>query len=271
MIIREVLYKIYWKIENIIVPTLKYSQSIYEDTISLYVNPNLRWLDLGCGHKILPEWRLKEEKDLVSKCKMIVGIDYDLHSLKNHKNIHFKVRGDISKLPFSAASFDLVTANLVVEHLENPEVHFKEVNRILKSNGIFIFHTPNLLCCSLTIGRLAPQKLKEKIIYILDNRGKGDVFDTYYGANTRGRIKILAQNTGFNILKTKMIVSTALFKIVPPLALFELIWIKILMTKLLKGFRPNIIAILKKQYNMQPDHLNISNQIANLKNKFYVY
>lgn len=142
MDIRKTFYKIYWNLQGIIVPTLKYSQYLYEDILKLHVNANIKWIDLGCGHRILPAWRSDEEKQLVRNCKMIIGIDYDLYSLRNHKNIFLKIRGHITKLPFRDSSFDLVTANMVVEHLESPDVQFQEVNRILKPGGVFIFHTP---------------------------------------------------------------------------------------------------------------------------------
>ena len=36
---------------------------------------------------ILPSWRGNEELQLVKTCKAIFGIDYDLLSLKAHRNI----------------------------------------------------------------------------------------------------------------------------------------------------------------------------------------
>lgn len=248
MNIRKDPFKIYWKVQNILVSRLKFSQYLYEDILNSYTNPNITWLDLGCGQRILPEWRLEEEKSLVKKCKMVVGIDYDSNSLTRNRSISFKVRGDISKIPFKENSFDLVTANMVVEHLVNPEEQFQEINKILKPDGVMIFHTPNIFGYTTIMRRLVPKILKNKLIFLLDGREKEDVFDTYYKANSKKRIINLAQKSGFNILKIKMIVSTAMFAIIPPLAIFELICIKILMTKLFKPLRPNIIAILKKSY-----------------------
>jgi len=61
---------------------------------------------------------------------MIVGIDYDLYSLKNHTNIPNKTVGDITKLPFKENSFHLLTANMVAEHISDPEALFREAKRI---------------------------------------------------------------------------------------------------------------------------------------------
>jgi len=140
-----------------------------------------------------------------------------------------------------------MTANMVVEHLKNPKVIFKEINRVLKPDGIFIFHTPNVLSYLGMIRRLVPNILKDKIIFLIEGRKKKDIFNAYRRVNTRKNIIRLAEETGFQILKIKMVVTSAQFAIIPPLMLIELIWIKLLMTKPLKSLRTNIIAILRKE------------------------
>ncbi len=232
---------------RLIAPGLQYSQNLYEDVLKEYVIEGTEWLDLGCGHQILPGWRAEAEKRLVEKCRMVVGVDYSLGSLKNHENISLRIRGDITKLPFRDNSFGLVTANMVVEHLDDPATQFQEINRILKPGGIFIFHTPNNLGHATIMARMVPGALKDKLAYILDGRKEEDVFETHYKANTRKEIDDVARRTGFEVLKTKMLVSDAIFAIIPPLAVLELIWIRALMTEPLKRFRTTIISILKKQ------------------------
>ncbi|HMF58364.1 MAG TPA: class I SAM-dependent methyltransferase, partial [Pyrinomonadaceae bacterium] len=141
MKMRRAMFGIYWKARDVIAPTLVFSQQIYEQVLGDYVTPETDWLDLGCGWKILPDWREQVERSLVARCKSVVGIDYDMLSLGKHRTISRRVRGDITRLPFCDASFDLVTANMVVEHLDAPAVQFAEVHRILRPGGIFIFHT----------------------------------------------------------------------------------------------------------------------------------
>ncbi len=50
---------------------------------------------------------------------------------------------NFEKLPFPDASMDLVTCFQVIEHLENPFLVAREVRRILKPGGIFMFSIPN--------------------------------------------------------------------------------------------------------------------------------
>ncbi len=213
----------------------------------MYVHSDVKWLDLGCGHQLLPSWRSAEEKNVIKKCKLIVGIDYDLSSLKNHKNILHKIKGDITKLPFRNNSFDLLTSNMVIEHVGDPDVLFHEVWRILKPGGVFIFHTPNASGYTTMMGRCIPSVLRNKLIYLFQGRKEEDVFATYYRANTRRKIISLAEAKGWEILKIKMMVSSPQLVIVPPLVLIELMWIRILMTKAFKQLRTNIIVTLKKK------------------------
>ena len=178
---------------------------------------------------------------------MLVGFDYDMHSLKKHRNLHHRVRGTVSGLPFKDNHFDLVTANMVIEHLDKPEEQFREVSRILKPGGTFIFHTPNALGYITMLARFIPGVVKDKLAYIFDGRKEEDVFDTHYRANTQRCIKLLSQRANFKVLKVRLLATDAAFAVIPPLAFLELLWIRLLMTKPLAPLRTNIIAILRKQ------------------------
>jgi hypothetical protein len=96
------------------------------------------------------------------------------------------------------------------------------------------------------MGRLIPEALKNKLIYLLQGRKEEDVFPTYYKINSPSEIRKFATLAGLNVSKIKMICSTAELIILPPLVIFELIWIRFLMTKVGKPLRTNIIAILEK-------------------------
>lgn len=251
MSIRKQLLRLYWAIQRKIIPTLKNSQYLYEDTLTSYIHSTLVWLDLGCGHNLLPPWRSDKEKELTTSCKMLVGLDYDMISLKKHTTIHYKMRGDSSSLPFQDNTFDLVTSNMVLEHFNNVEMQFQEISRILKPKGVFIFHTPNARGYTTFLAHLVPESLKNFIVYILQGREEEDIFPAYYKINSESRIREVAQFTGFRIKDIQMVVSSAQLAMIPPLVIVELLWIKLLMTKPFKHLRTNIIAILEKDENIQ--------------------
>lgn len=78
--------------------------------------------------------------------KEITGIDIDPASKEFCKKYGVEVKIlDIEKdiLPFKNNSFDAVTSFNLIEHIKNVQNFLKEVNRILKDDGIFILVTPN--------------------------------------------------------------------------------------------------------------------------------
>lgn len=229
-----------------IVPSLSYSQTIYEDVLNRAVAPDANWLDIGCGHQMLPPWRFEQEKQLFKKARHVVGIDYDFPSLLKHRTVKEKVNGSADCLPFKDDYFDVATANMVVEHLDAPQIQFAEVNRILKPNGIFIFHTVNETGYFARLRKLVPDKLAKRLSGLLDGRTADDVFPVHYRANREEVITRLARETNFAVERIKFISSDAIFAVVPPLAVVELAWLKLLMRRSFQHLRTNIIVILKK-------------------------
>ena len=246
MSLRSTLLRVYWAMRGVIAPKLRYSQESYEDVLTQHVQIGTRWIDIGCGHSILPPWRLEKERRLAKTCQVVAGIDYDLDSLKSHSTISWRIRGDIRRLPFKEESFDLVTANMVVEHLDSPEGQFLDINRILRPKGCFVFHTPNARGHAVLMSRLVPDWLKGKLIYLLDGRLENDVFETHYMANTEKEVIALARVTGFEVENVELITTDAVFSSVPPIAFFELLWIRALMTESFRSLRTTMIVVLRK-------------------------
>jgi ubiquinone/menaquinone biosynthesis C-methylase UbiE len=246
MSIDEFCSKIYWSVQKKIVPELQYSQTIYEGLLFNSVLEDEIWLDLGCGHNLLSPWRTESEKKLIQIPKFIVGLDYDKCSLHKHISIKNLILGDISKLPFKDGSFSLITSNMVFEHLNDPLAQLIEIYRILKPGGRLIFHTPNLYGYLTIISMFIPKNLKIRIIFLLEKRKAEDVFPTYYRINTENAIRLFGQRVGFKINKIRMIVSIPQFWKIPPIAVIELLLIKLLMKPFCRNFRMNIIATLVK-------------------------
>jgi len=60
-------------------------------------------------------------------------------------SLEFKQANFEKELPFSNNSFDLISCQQVIEHLQDPEFFVTEISRILKSNSFLLISTPNLL------------------------------------------------------------------------------------------------------------------------------
>src|SRR5439155_24536357 len=115
--IRRALYRFYWLAEKSIAPQLRSSQYTYYAKLRGLLTDTSRWLDLGCGHQVFADWMTDEQREVVDKCGTVVGMDLDWQGLREHSGIQEKVFGDLARLPFRPASFDVISANMVMEHV----------------------------------------------------------------------------------------------------------------------------------------------------------
>jgi ubiquinone/menaquinone biosynthesis C-methylase UbiE len=242
-----VLRKLYWKLEKLIVPELRSSQSYYRDKLfSVLPASGFSWLDLGCGHQVFAAWMTADQQQLVRRAGLAVGIDLDLPSLKAHEGLNAKIYGNLTQIPLRDESFELITANMVVEHLEQPEAVFRQVNRLLKPGGLFVFHTTNERNPMLRMAAKVPQGLKNKIIYLLEHRKPEDVFPTQYRVNRPDQIVALAEATGFEISALDLVSTSAFTQMLIPVVVCELFFIRLLRHKRFQHLRSNLICVLRK-------------------------
>lgn len=231
---------------RVIAPRLRYSQDSYAEALTSVVGPGVRWLDLGCGHQVLPEWRFQQESALVRSAALVIGADRDLAAMRSHRTVQHRVGSDIRRLPFAPGSFDLVTANMVVEHLDAPALQFREICRVLAPGGTFLFHTGNIFGYYILCSRLLPESLKVRLAGILQDREAVDVYPTYYRANSDAAIQRLSQAAGFRVHEVSKIPSTPQTIPLPLLLPFELLWIRMTTTRALQSLRTNLIVTLRK-------------------------
>ena len=160
------------------------SQFLYADTLAALLARTRVWLDLGCGHQFVPEWVPARELADRAARTMAVGVDGDYSSLSRHTGLSVKVAADVERLPLAARTFDLVTANMVVEHVADPHQLFAEVARVLMPGGRFLVHTPNAHGYTTTMARLVPSSLRPRVAGMLQGRRAEDVYPTHYRANS---------------------------------------------------------------------------------------
>ena len=244
---RDLLYQAYAGMEQRIAPGLRYSQDEYEAVLGRYVTAGTTWLDLGCGRRVLPAWRADSERHLVALAQHVVGIDLDLASLHDNESIRDLCQSSVTALPFADASFDLVTANMVMEHVDNPPRMLREVYRTLRPGGTLVFHTPNSRAFPTVLTRLLPDAIKQRAAYLLDGRESKDVFATFYRANSASEIRRMADGAGFVVVELKLVSTTATFALILPLAAVELLWIRSLRAPARAEKRSNIIAVLQRR------------------------
>jgi ubiquinone/menaquinone biosynthesis C-methylase UbiE len=94
----------------------------------------LRLLDIGCGAGIFMKY--------LEQYGEVIGLDSSSDALHfcRQRNFSQLVRGEGLSLPFSENTFDILTANDLLEHLEDDTASLREFLRVLKSGGrLFLF------------------------------------------------------------------------------------------------------------------------------------
>jgi len=148
-------------------------------------NKNFKeWLEKkGLGHSHLEKpamysalGRVKGKKILCLGCgageecafihaqgaKKVIGVDISKSLIKtaqeNFPELEFKVM-DMEALKFSASSFDIVYSSLVIHYVKDWTKVLKQVRKVLKTKGIFLFSTHN----PVYWGAMKKDNKKEKI------------------------------------------------------------------------------------------------------------
>jgi SAM-dependent methyltransferase len=151
-----------------------------------------RVLDAGCGRKT----RLAAYRDQIAE---LVGVDLDAKAgAENMALDRFLVADLCSRLPFEDASFDLVYANFVVEHLIAPETALQEWRRVLCPDGALVLLTSNRANPVLAVAGLFPRRLRLVLKRIGAGVIESDVIPTRYRANTPRRLTALLAHAGFD-------------------------------------------------------------------------
>jgi SAM-dependent methyltransferase len=172
----------------------------YAALVAEHLSPRTVWLDAGCGRRLLEDDLEPLEDWLAGQCGRIVGMDY---GVTTHRNIRVLVGGSLYAMPFADSSLDLVTCNMVVEHLDEPARAFAEVARCLSPGGAFVINTPNLLNYGMIgnaiASRVMPEEWRLRLVQGTDGRARKDFFPVRYKANTMGGLIRLLKESGFQI------------------------------------------------------------------------
>lgn len=166
--------------------------------INALVDDKSRVLDFGAGRGLwavepMPAMsrRLRRLKGRVAE---VVGTDVDDAVLTNDTldSAHVVPVGD--PLPFPDASFDMVIADYVLEHVGESEAQdvADEIMRVLKPGGWLAARTPNKWGTTGIGARIIPNALHVRLLKRLQpGRKAEDVFPVRYEMNTRRDLRRL--------------------------------------------------------------------------------
>lgn len=198
-----------------IIEILKHYKNIKESRI----------LDIGTGSGVI-------SSEIRKISKKVYSVDVvDERVIKN--NFAFRmVKGE--KLPFKNNEFDIIISNHVMAHVKNDGLHLKEINRVLKEDGIVYLGMQNrlwplepnfnmLFLCWL------PKKLADSYVRLM---GKGSSYNvnpmTYFGFIKKIKKYFDYEDVTIEIIRQRMQMPFALYKL---LKIFSPVWIMVLRKK----------------------------------------
>ena len=103
-----------------------------------YIKDSKIVLDVGCGNGTF-------SKALDDGNRLIVALDISMESLRKIEGRGIeRLCADAHHIPLRGNSTNCVLSLSLMEHLEDPEKHVRELYRILKPNGTVVLQLPNL-------------------------------------------------------------------------------------------------------------------------------
>ena len=149
-------------------------------------------LDAGCGHgaPVLSKF--------VGVAKELIGVDLvDFDQMVPGVTL---LKRDVTDTGLPDRSVDVVMSRSVMEHIAEPVAMYREMSRILRPKGYFIFLTANLWDYSSMIAKLVPNRHHPWIVARTQGRAERDTFPVEYKTNTRGAVTKYAAGAGLDIV-----------------------------------------------------------------------
>jgi len=191
MLVRRLKRSLYSSIEK--------PRRAYVRTVTEIAARSDRVLDVGCGYTA-PVLR-----ELTGESLLKVGTDIVGDLRPDEAPGICLVQADCGRLPFDAATFDLVICRSVLEHLVQPLEVFQEISRVLRPGGSFVFLTPNRWDYVSLGASMIPNRYHGTLVRLLTGRNEEDTFPTVYGANSVRRIRRLADCSGMKVSSVQLL------------------------------------------------------------------
>jgi 2-polyprenyl-3-methyl-5-hydroxy-6-metoxy-1,4-benzoquinol methylase len=118
-----------------------------------HVAPGLRVLDVGCGEGHFTA-------ALAAAGAQVIGLDVAAEPLRRarerHPELELRLLDEAGPWPLADASFDVVWAGEVIEHVADTAAWLSELRRVLRSGGSLLLSTPANGRLSLLAAALSP-------------------------------------------------------------------------------------------------------------------
>jgi SAM-dependent methyltransferase len=169
--------------------------------VNALLNSEMTVLEYGAGHG---KWQndpvilRRNLGNFVGRCAKVVACDIDPAVHRNPQANVLLLLEPSGRLPVADASFDLISAFSVFEHVEDAESVAAELTRVLKPGGWVCAWTPNKWGYVGIGARLVPKRLHKVVLSLVErHREEEDSFIPVYRMNTRSKLRRLFPQTNF--------------------------------------------------------------------------
>lgn len=166
----------------------------YEETLDRLVKPDTSWLDVGGGSGIFPGNPVLSEV-LARRCANLVVVDPSDNIDKN-PYAHERFQGMLEDFP-SDARFDLITARMVVEHVERPADFVGKLGAVSRPGGRVVIYTVARWSPMTILSGATPIAVHHWAKRVLWRTREEDTFPVQYLMNTRSALDALFSYAGF--------------------------------------------------------------------------
>jgi len=180
-------------LDRVSYPTFQgnWDDALFREEILSVIRPNQHILDLGAGAGIVAQM------DFRGRAARVCGVDPDTRVQSNPYLDEGKI-GVGESIPYADSCFDVVFADNLLEHLDDPPAVFSEIHRVLKPGGLFLAKTPNRWHYMPIIAQLTPHAFHQ-FFNRLRGRTPSDTFPTRYKVNSPGAVRRHAAMAGFEV------------------------------------------------------------------------
>ena len=185
-----------------------YSDQTRDGAVAFYgwvrkeTTPQTVLLNLGAG----PPADRKSIRIFKGEVARVVGADIDPEVMDNLELDEAHVINSDNSLPFEDNTFDAVLSDWVLEHVSAPDQFLREVHRVLKKGGVFLFRTPNSWHYVAIIAKLTPDWFHHLIANWARGlpAGEHEPWPTYYRLNSRKAVYAEGEKAGFKRIELRM-------------------------------------------------------------------
>lgn len=177
---------------NYFFPSETHPYRVLDKKVLAEAQPDSTVLEIGCGRTAPCLQRLRGKAGKLYGVDLVeFSVDFDDLILLNESVADMKSIDD--------GAIDLSFSRSVMEHVEHAEAAYREIFRILKPGGKYVFLTPNRYDYASIIATLVPNRFHSGIVRRTEGREEIDTFPTFYRSNSFTRIRELAGMAGFEI------------------------------------------------------------------------